>query len=263
MTTSYHPGMLERILESVRSRLGDLEADLERLRSRALSAPPPRPLTPSLATPGLSVIAEVKRRSPSAGEISPDLDPGALAAEYARGGASAISVLTEPSHFSGSAADLEAVRSAVGLPVLRKDFILHSAQVWESRAMGADAVLLIVAALDQPQLRALLAEVRSAGMEALVEVHTRAEAERAVEAGATVVGVNNRDLATFRVDLGTAERLAAALPDGVVRVAESGMSSLGAARRMAQAGYHAILVGEAAVRSPRPAEFVSRLRSTA
>ena len=236
-------------------------ADLDRLRPLAFAAPPVRSLSASLTAPGLAVIAEVKRRSPSAGDISSDLDPAGLAAEYARGGAAAVSVLTEPDHFSGSPGDLEAARLASGLPVLRKDFILHSAQVWESRAMGADAILLIAAVLDRPLLRSLLAETAALGMEALVEVHSPDELETALETGATLIGVNNRDLLTFAVDLGIAERLAPLLPEGVVRVAESGVSSVEAAQRMAAAGYHAVLVGEAVVRSARPAEFVSRLRS--
>ena len=160
------------------------------------------------------MIAEVKRRSPSKGDIRIDLDPAALAAAYADGGASAVSVLTEPRHFAGSPDDLLAVRAAVDLPVLRKDFVTTAYQVWEARAWGADAVLLIVAALDPPALRALLDEAAEAGLDALVEVHTVAEATVAADAGATLVGVNARDLATLEVDPGRFAAVRQACPAG-------------------------------------------------
>jgi len=252
--------MLEDIVESVRARLPAVVAAEEALRGDAAAVPPARGFAGALAVPGLSVVAEVKRRSPSRGDLDPGLDPGGRASEYARGGAAAISVLTEPDHFSGSPDDLTAVRHTVDLPVLRKDFLLHPAQVWESRAMGADAVLLIVAILDGAALPRLLDAAGDAGLDALVEVHTREEASRAVDAGARVVGVNNRDLATFEVDLATAERLRGALGDGVVAVAESGVATPADAARMAAAGYDAVLVGESAVRSGDPAGFVASLR---
>jgi indole-3-glycerol phosphate synthase len=209
----------------------------------------------------LAIIAEIKRRSPSAGEIAPGLDAPRQAMRYVDGGAAAISVLTEPDFFSGSLADLQAVREAVPVPVLRKDFIIDPVQLWEARAAGADAVLLIVAALDRLQLEELLAAVATMGMEALVEGHTAQEVEMAVAAGAKIVGVNNRDLATFVTDLGVAEAIAPLIPDGVVGVGESGVSSTAGAARMAAAGYRAILVGEAAVRSSDPETFIAELRA--
>lgn len=212
--------------------------------------------------PGLSVIAEVKRRSPSKGDLALGLDPATQAELYSAGGAAAVSVLTEPGFFGGSNDDLVAVREACPLPVLRKDFTVSAAQVWEARAIGADAVLLIVAALTDDELLRFLGEAADAGLAALVEVHTGAEAERALAAGATLIGVNNRDLATFTVDLGTAERVAPLL-DGVVRVAESGIGDPQDAARMARAGYDAVLVGESLVRSEDPAGFIGRLREVA
>jgi indole-3-glycerol phosphate synthase len=252
--------MLEPILESVRRRIGDVAAAAEDLRARAAEMAPARDFAAALRPPGLAVIAEIKRRSPSVGPIDPELDPALRATAYETGGAAALSVLTEPAHFGGSLADLEAARRSVGVPVLRKDFVLHSSQVWEARAAGADAVLLIAAALGDRELDGLLATAREAGMAALVEVHTADEARRAAAAGASVVGVNNRDLTTFRVELATAERLRPQLPEGAVTVAESGVSTPEAAARMAAAGYDAVLVGEALVRSEDPAEQVRLLR---
>ena len=169
-------------------------------------------------------------------------------------------MLTEPDHFGGSLSDLVDVRSSVGVPVLRKDFIVDEAQVWQARAAGADLVLLIVAILDDPALVRLMTAAAEAGVQTLVEAHTEDEASRAVAAGARIVGVNNRDLTTFTVDLATAERIRPTLGDGVITVAESGVSSPEGARRMADAGYDAILVGEAAVRSGDPTTFVRSLR---
>ena len=251
--------MLDPILETVRRRLPTVVDEEASFRRTAGDAASPRSLKAALSNPGLAVIAEVKRRSPSRGDIDRSLDPGALATSYEAGGAAAISVLTEPDHFAGSPGDLQQARAAVSLPVLRKDFMLHPAQIWESRVMGADAVLLIVAALDDPDLKELLAEAGDAGLDALVEVHTAEEAERAAAAGADLIGVNNRDLTTFEVDLGTAEALRGRLPDTAVTVAESGVSSPEGADRMARAGYDAILVGEAAVRAPNTSDFVASL----
>ena len=189
------------------------------------------------------------------------LDPGAQAVAYARGGAAAISVLTEPKYFSGSIADLVAVRAAVDLPILRKDFIIDERQVAESRAIGADALLLIVAALEVSQLESLLAAARDLGIAALVEVHDAVEAAIAVEVGADLIGVNNRNLRTFVTDLGVAESVASGLPPARVLVAESGVSTPAGAGRMAAAGYDAILVGEALVRAADPVALIGRLRS--
>ncbi|MBU1226129.1 MAG: indole-3-glycerol phosphate synthase TrpC [Actinobacteria bacterium] len=252
--------MLDGIVASVRARLAPVVAAIDDLRDAALATPAPRDFEAALRVPGLSVIAEIKRRSPSRGVIDAGLIPAQRAAAYQKGGAAAVSVLTEPDHFSGSLTDLAAVRKAVGVPVLRKDFLLHPAQVWESRASGADAVLLIVAILDDRRLADLLATAERAGLAALVEVHDEAEAERARNAGARIIGVNNRDLATFTVDPATAERVRPLLEGGVVAVAESGVSDPAGAARMADAGYDAILVGEAAVRSGDPAGFVASLR---
>jgi len=212
-----------------------------------------------LQRPGLQVIAEIKRRSPSRGVIAPGLDVVARATAYAAGDAAAISVLTEPDFFGGSLEDLRRVRAAVDLPILRKDFIIHRVQVAESRAAGADALLLIVAALGPKQTRDLLIECAAIGIEALVEAHDGEEAKIAVDVGAQIVGINNRDLRTFVTDLAVAERVAGSLSGKVVRVAESGVSDEAGARRMAAAGYDAILVGEAAVRADDPAALVAGL----
>jgi indole-3-glycerol phosphate synthase len=216
---------------------------------------------------GVALIAEVKRRSPSRGNLRPDLDPAALATAYRAGGANAVSVLTEPVHFAGSPEDLQKVRAAVDLPVLRKDFVTTPYQVWEARAWGADAVLLIVAALEQPLLADLLAEARAAGMDALVEVHTHDEAAAAAAAGADLVGVNARDLATLAVDLGRFAAVRDALPPGAILVAESGIRTRADVEAVAAAGAHAVLVGEALVLAPDPeaatAGLLGRTRSTA
>lgn len=248
--------MLGTILESVRAGLPQLREQRASLRRAAADAGSPRDFAGALAAPGLQVIAEVKKRSPSRGLIDASLDPVALAGEYERGGAAAISVLTEPSFFDGSLADLEQVREAVAVPVLRKDFILDEVQIWEARASSADAVLLIVAALDEAQLGRLLDAARSIGMEPLVEAHTAAEADAAVAAGARIVGINNRDLTTFEVDLATAETLRPRLGD-VIAVAESGIWTAEDADRMWSAGFDAVLVGESLVRSGGPADVIA------
>jgi indole-3-glycerol phosphate synthase len=210
---------------------------------------------------GPRVIAEVKRRSPSKGDIRLDLDPAGLAAAYAAGGAAAVSVLTEPRHFAGSPDDLRAVRAAVGLPLLRKDFVTTAYQVWEARAWGADAVLLIVAALDPPALRRLLDEAAAAGLDALVEVHTVAEAEVAATAGASLLGVNARDLATLEVDPGRFAAVRRAVPAGTVLVAESGIRDRAGVQAAAAAGADAVLVGEHLVRAHHPTRAVRELRT--
>lgn len=255
--------MLATILDSSRRRADSLAGRLDALREQAAAMPPARGFARALTAGRPAVIAEVKRRSPSRGDLAPRMDAVAQAERYAAGGAAAISVLTEPDHFAGSNDDLVAVRRAVPVPVLRKDFTVAPVQVWEARAIGADAVLLIVAALDQPALAGLLAESAAAGLDALVEVHTEEEAGRALAAGATLVGVNNRDLGSFEVDLATAERIAPLLTTVPVRVAESGIAAPEDASRMAAAGYHAVLVGESLVRSDDPAALLARLRGAA
>lgn len=252
--------MLAQILEHARDRAAAASQDLATFRAAARDAAPVRPFAGALRRPGLQVIAEVKRRSPSAGVLDAALDPARQARRYEEGGAAALSVLTEPEYFAGSLRDLTVARSATGLPALRKDFLLSEAQVWEARAAGADAVLLIVAALDDDELRRMLDAAAAAGVDALVEIHTDAEAARAIEAEAAVVGVNNRDLETFLTDPAVAERLASRLDDVAVRVAESGVDGGAVARRMEQAGYDAVLVGEALVRSPDPAALIRELR---
>lgn len=252
--------MLTPILASADARAVRASERVLEFKHAVASQGPVRGLTAVLASPGLSVIAEIKRRSPSAGDIDADLDPVAQAVAYQAGGADAISVLTEPHFFGGSIDDLIAVREAVSLPVLRKDFTRTGAQIWEARACGADAVLLIVATLDQTTLADLLAIAGDVGVDAIVEAHTALELERAVAAGAKIIGVNNRDLDTFVTDLGVAEELAALLPEGVTTIAESGVSSAQGARRMRAAGYDAVLVGEALVRSGDPAALVAEMK---
>jgi len=198
---------------------------------------------------GMAVISEIKRRSPSKGDLDPDLDPAAVAASYQSGGASCLSVLTDEVFFGGSRADLEAARAACSLPVLRKDFTVGRLDVCDARLMGADAVLLIVAALDQAELTGLVALARSLDLAPLVEVHDEGELERAVDAGADLIGVNQRDLRTFEVDRDRALRLGERMPEGVVAVAESGIRDAADVGRLAAAGYSAVLVGEALVRS--------------
>jgi indole-3-glycerol phosphate synthase len=245
-------------LEARRARrpLDDLVAAV------ATMAPALDPL-PALRAPGLSVIAEVKRSSPSKGALAPIDDPAALAAEYAAGGAAAISVLTEQRRFGGSLADLSAVRAAVRTPLLRKDFVVTEYQLWEGRAAGADLALLIVAALSQPQLVGLLGLAGQLGVTCLVEAHTADEVRRALDAGATLIGVNNRDLKTLEVDLSHFQELAELIPDGPVKVAESGILGIDDAARMRDAGADAVLVGELLVRSGDPRAAVTALRSLA
>jgi len=229
----------------------------------ARAAPPARGFAAALAAARaagrLGVVAEVKRRSPSRGDLAPGLDPAVLAKAFAVGGAAAVSVLTDEAFFGGSAADLAEARAAVEVPLLRKDFTVSAHDVCDARLMGADAVLLIAAALDDAELTDLAALAAEVGLDALVEVHDEAEADRALAAGATLVGVNQRDLRTFAVDGARAERVAAALPGGVVRVAESGVRGPADAARLAAAGYHAVLVGEWLVTRADPAAAVAEL----
>ena len=206
------------------------------------------------------MIAEVKRRSPSKGELAADLDPTALATAYAAGGAACLSVLTDAEFFGGSAEDLQAARVASGRPVLRKDFTVSEADVVDARSMGADCVLLIVAALSDPELSTFHSLALELGLDALVEVHDEAELERALAVGARVVGVNQRDLVTFQVDTARAVRVAPLIPAGVLGVAESGITGRDDALRLADAGFRALLVGETLVRSGDPAAAVADLR---
>lgn len=211
-------------------------------------------------TSGIHVIAEVKRRSPSKGALNPDLVPSVLAKSYADGGASCLSVLTDREFFGGSPDDLAAARQGCRLPVLRKDFTVRPHDVCDARAMGADAVLLIAAALSPEELRRCHEVADEVGIDALVEVHDDAELDVALAAGARIVGVNQRDLTTFAVDHERAERMAGRIPDGVVRVAESGVRGPDDAARLHAAGYDAVLVGESLVTSGDPAAAVRALR---
>jgi len=254
--------VLDEIMAGVREDVAKREAltSLDEMRVRAASAPPALDAHAALARPGVSVIAEVKRRSPSKGDLAAIADPAALAADYAAGGATWISVLTEERRFGGSLSDLAAVRSAVGIPVLRKDFLYGDYQAHEARAFGADVALLIVAALDQEtltRLRVLLEE--ELGMTALVEVHDEAEVARAVDAGARVIGVNARNLRTLEVDRSVFERLAPLLPDSVLKVAESGVRGPDDLIRYASAGADAVLVGEGLVTHESPRDAAAAL----
>jgi indole-3-glycerol phosphate synthase len=255
---------LDRILAEHRAATAADTRDLTELVARAeSSAAGRRGFTDALRSgPGLSVIAEVKRRSPSKGDLAADLDPASVAREYAAGGAVALSVLTDGPNFGGSPADLEAARAAVGLPVLRKDFTVSEHDVCDAALMGADAVLLIVAALDDDELARFAALARRLGLDALVETHDEAEVERAVAAGAEVIGVNQRDLYTFEVDHERAVRAAASIPEGVVKVAESGIRGPEDAAALAAAGFHAVLVGESLVTAPDRTAVVAALRDS-
>ncbi|MFO7192617.1 MAG: indole-3-glycerol phosphate synthase TrpC [Thermocrispum agreste] len=246
--------VLEDIIAGVRADLAEREAalPLEELKKRAAKAPEPRDAMAALKEPGIGVIAEVKRRSPSKGKLADIPDPAALAADYAAAGARAVSVLTERRRFGGSLADLAAVRAAVDVPVLCKDFIVSPYQVHEARLHGADIVLLIVAALEQNALVSLLDRVESLGMTALVEVHNAEECDRALEAGAELIGVNARNLHTLEVDREVFARLAPGLPPNVLKVAESGVRGPGDLMTYAGHGADAVLVGEGLVTSEDP-----------
>lgn len=253
--------VLDSIVAGVLVDLAERERQvpLGELEARVASLPPTRDPMPAFRSPGVSVIAEVKRASPSKGHLGEIADPAALAAEYAAGGAAAISVLTEQRRFGGSLADLDAVRAAVPTPVLRKDFIVTRYQLWEARAHGADLALLIVAALDQRTLATLHEEARSLGLTVLVEVHDAEEVVRALDVGAELVGVNNRDLRTLDVDRSTFGRLAAQIPDDVVRVAESGIRGADDVTAHAREGAHVVLVGEALVTGHAPRDGVAAM----
>jgi len=241
--------ILQRIVEVKRGEVADLAPRRAELRARAADAPPARGFAASLRRPGeVRLLAEVKRRSPSAGEIRPGADPVEVARAYEEGGAAAVSVLTDREFFGGDLEFLERVRAEVSIPALRKDFIIDPVQVWEARAAGADAVLLIARILDDALLAELLALAGEAGMDALVEVHDAAELARALAAGSRLVGVNNRDLASFHTDLDLSLRLAPALPADLTLVAESGIRTADDVDRLGAAGVDAILVGESLMR---------------
>jgi indole-3-glycerol phosphate synthase len=254
--------MLARILEkkaeelrALRARCGEAE-----LRAAALRADPPRGFARALReAPRPRVIAEFKRASPSRGAIRPGADPGEIARVYAAAGAAALSVLTDGGFFGGSLDDLRAARAACALPVLRKDFTLDPLQVWEARAAGADAVLLIAAALDDRRLAALLATAREASLDALVEVHDAAELERAQALGAELIGINNRDLRSFRTDVGVTRALCGRAA-GCTLVSESGLGDAATLAELEKLGVHAFLVGEALMGQPDPGAALRALR---
>lgn len=257
------PDLLRTIVAAAR-RITEVRRERESqaaLEKRAASASPSGArFEREVGSPGrVNVIAECKRRSPSKGVLAAEYDPAALAQLYERGGAVAISVLTEPTFFDGALEHLAAVRRSVSLPLLRKDFIVDEYQLFEACASGADAVLLIVAALDQAALVRLQARAWELGLATLVEVHDEAELTRAVDTGARVIGVNNRNLRTLQVDMDASYRLAAKVPRGVVAVSESGLRSRADLEPLAAAGYRAFLIGERFMTDPDPARAIGEL----
>jgi len=250
--------VLDQIIEGVREDLAERKklVEVNRVLEKMSEANPVIDVLPSLQSSKLSVIAEVKRSSPSKGALAEILDPADLALSYQAGGATAVSVLTESRKFGGSLADLAAVRSAVNIPILRKDFMVDEYQIFEARAYGADIILLIVAALSDQQLSEYFALAKSLGMQVLVETHTLDEVERALLLDPEIIGVNARDLTTLKIDLDAFDRLAKAIPQGIVKVAESGITSLQDVISYRNSGAEAILVGEALVKDGDPAQMI-------
>jgi indole-3-glycerol phosphate synthase len=258
--------ILTRILESTRAEVTRRKhalplAELAERASGEGPVPAERRLRAALARPGLGVIAEFKRRSPSAGALRTDADVGTVVSAYERGGADALSVLTEGPNFGGSLEDLQAARAASGLPILRKDFIVDPYQLHEARAAGADAVLLVVAALSVEELAALHDGALALGLDALVEVHDEAELRGALEVGAELIGINNRDLRDFSVDVERTFRLREAIPAGVRVVSESGIATAAQLRRLEDARVDAVLIGGALMRAADPAAALQALRA--
>jgi indole-3-glycerol phosphate synthase len=252
---------LQAILEVKKTEVAKLLPRAELLRAAALQRNDFRPFALALdrGSEGLGLIAEVKKASPSAGVIAEQFDPVEIARSYEAAGAHAISVLTDEPFFQGKLAYLPQVRQAIGLPVLRKDFIIHEVQIHEAVVAGADAILLIVAALEQERLEALFREAEVCQVDALVEVHTAEELERALDIGASLIGINNRNLTTFEVDLRATEEISEEVPDGIVLVSESGLKTQADARRALAAGCDAILVGESLMRTGDVAAQVREL----
>ncbi len=261
MATLCRVSVLDEIIVGVREDVAARmqQVPLDDLKARAAKVPAARDVAVVLADEDVCVIAEVKRASPSKGPLAEIVDPAALAVEYELGGAHCISVLTEERRFGGSLADLAAVRSAVDIPVLRKDFIVTSYQLWEAKAYGADMILLIVAALEQSALVSLIERTHSLGLTALVEVHDEDEIDRAVDAGATVIGVNARNLRTLEVDRGVFARVAHRIPSSCIKVAESGVRDPHDLIAYAEAGADAVLVGESLVTGKDPRSAVHDL----
>jgi len=235
------------------------DVPLTALRDRSLFGVPTRGFARSLAGHTRRIIAEIKRASPSKGLIRADFDPIGIARDYAAHGASAISVLTEERHFQGSLEDLARIHDAVAVPLLRKDFMLDAYQLTEAKSYGADAVLLIAALLDRAHMRDLCAQAAALGLDSLVEVHSEGELEAGVEAGAQLLGINNRDLKTFNVDLATTEKLAPLIPPGMPAICESGIESVDQIRRVESWGIHVFLIGESLMRAPQPGKKLSEL----
>ncbi|SRR5713226_4648421 len=252
---------LAAIIEHVRAEVERRRRDtpLSALRERPLFSAPSRGFVASLTGNSRRIIAEVKRASPSKGLIREDFDPVALAEDYTNHGASALSVLTEERFFQGSLAHLERIRHAVGVPLLRKDFLLDRYQLVEAKSYGADAVLFIAALLDPSLLRELREEATALSLDALIEVHAEKELDSALKAGAQLIGINNRDLSTFEVNLATTERLAPLLPPGTPAICESGIDSLEQIRRVEKLGIHVFLIGESLMRAPQPGRKLSEL----
>ncbi len=253
---------LSKILAAHRAAAAEDQRSLDALVEQAGSVAPTRGFAAALRqTEGVAVISEIKRRSPSKGALNPDLDPAEWAGSYAAGGASCLSVLTDVEFFGGSGEDLATARAACELPVIRKDFTVSANDVAEARIMGADAVLLIAAALDDAELADFHALAVELSLDALVETHDEAEVERALAVGATLIGVNQRDLVTFEVDTARAVRVGATIPDEAVAVAESGIGGPEDIPPLAAAGFDAVLVGESLVRSGDPRSAVAAMRA--
>jgi indole-3-glycerol phosphate synthase len=244
------PDILSKIISAKKKRLEPLLSYSSKVRKKCEKAPPPLDFFSALSGDGLSVISEIKKTSPSAGTISSNFDPAKIAENYFSSGSDALSVLTEEDFFSGSTRDLEkARRMCPTIPILRKDFIFNEFQIYEARAVGADSFLLICSILEEDELKRLIYLGRMLGMEALVETHDESEIENAVSAGAKIIGVNNRNLRTFGVDISISARLAPLIPKGVLKVSESGIKTIDDARRIGDAGYDAVLIGETLMRS--------------
>ncbi len=253
------PDILARIADSKRAALPDLKKRRTELETRAAAWTDHRDFASALRANRSAIIAEIKQASPSKGILAAGFDAVSIGRKYAAGGASALSVLTDEEFFKGSLADLEAARAAVNLPVLRKDFTLDKVHVVEAAAHGADAILLIAALLEEHELRDLREAAETYRMAALVEVHDQAELDAAIASGAKIIGVNNRNLHTFEVTLETSRRLAPRIPSGVIKVAESGIDSREAVKRLEQAGFDAFLVGEHLMRAAEPERALREL----
>jgi indole-3-glycerol phosphate synthase len=252
--------ILQRIVETKREEVKVLKKNASELRRTAESAPSARDFAGALsAGDAVAVIAEIKRRSPGAGAIRPELDPLGLGPRYEFGGAAALSVLTDVEYFGGSLEDLTGVRELVQIPILRKDFVIDESQVYQARAGGADAILLIVRILDDERLRSFRALAEGLGMAVLVEAHDGTEVERAVAAGAKVIGINNRNLETFETRIDVTLSLADRVPSDVVLVSESGIHTAADVRRVGEMGADAVLVGESLLRQEDPGEGVAAL----